>query len=103
MQRKHIQRCHATLDAVTVVTGFSPAVGFRSISFLLLLHSSAVRSGSQCFILCNIFISNSSNKLPEGKRGRVNGKCFKRGSLCKYLLLLPPIGLEFLSSRNSER
>lgn len=47
MQRKRTQSCHATLDTMTVVTRFSPAVSFRSIAFPSMLHSSTVRSGSQ--------------------------------------------------------
>lgn len=38
-----------------------------------------------------------------GEEGyRISGKHHQLGSLCGYLLLFPPVGLEFFSSRNFE-
>lgn len=87
------------------------------------LHAEKWQAGP--FILCNVFISNSSyewiiqlysynciysynysvitvmNCL--GEEGyRISGKHHQLGSLCGYLLLFPPVGLEFFSSRNFE-
>lgn len=76
------------------------------------LHAEKWQPGP--FILCNVFISNSSyewiiqlysynytvltvmNYLGE------KGKQHKLGSLCGYRLLFPPVGLEFFSRRHFE-
>ena len=87
------------------------------------LHAEKWQAGP--FILCNVFISNSSyewiiqlysyNRIYSynysvitvmnclGEEGyRISGKHHQLGSLCGYLLLFPPVGLEFFSSRNFE-
>lgn len=87
------------------------------------LHAEKWQPGA--FILCNVFISNSSyeciielysyNSIYScnyavitvmnclGENGhRISGKHHKLGSLCGYPLLFPPVGLEFFSSRNFE-
>lgn len=50
MQKQHTQKCQTTLDTVTVVRGFFPAVSYRSISFHWMPHSSMLRSGSQALL-----------------------------------------------------
>lgn len=96
-------KCHAMLDTLTVVTGFLQLSVSGAFHFIDATQLRDEKWQPSPFILCNVFIGNSSNELSWRKLSyRINGKHYKLRSLCEYPLLFPKVGLEFSSSRSFE-